>query len=163
MQEHIPNPCVPILRIDDEIQRESNDINLRLDTQFGEPILTPEEGSVEYQEMRYWWNWCDTDLKPKIDLWKYGKDRIFDHNQNILDEQNLRKSLEVLEARLISQPNLVSTELTLADIAIIPFVRQIMRTRNGIFDWKDFRQIIRWSDQILGQDWFDDVVMTKHK
>ncbi len=78
-------PSVPILRFfqgfwffkKEKIIRESNQINLFLDENFGKKEFTPEKNSDEYKKMIEWWSWCE-EFKKNIDLFKYGDDFNFD-------------------------------------------------------------------------------------
>lgn len=166
MREHIEKPRVPVVHIeedgkDDLIMPESNDINLYLDKHFGKGQLTPQADSPQYQEMLHWWNWCDTIFKPQIDNFKYGRDGVFDREANVQEMTILREMIAKLEWQLSQQPYLVGEQRTLADIAIIPFIRQIMRTRGGEFDFTGFPRVLQWANHILEEEWFDAIVMKK--
>ena len=172
---HVEEPrSVPVLRaIDDNgnetIMRESNDINLWLDVNCGEIEFTPEKGGKEHEEMEKWWSWCAGDFKKMLDLWKYGEDRNFDRNANVEHTQQLAAHIQKLEDTLTQKPYLLGEKLTLADIAIIPFMRQIMRTRVtddkekkwGEFDFSSFPHVERWTNDVIETDWFKDEVMKK--
>ena len=72
---------VPVLRyvLDLGVERvmpESNEMNLFLDSFEGNPTYTPQD-EEKYKEMQKWWTWCDTELKPMIDLYKYGENLKF--------------------------------------------------------------------------------------
>lgn len=163
---YIQRPRVPVLEIESEEGRrvlaESNEINLMLDAHDGKAKYTPEKGSREYEDMEAWWNWCDENFKPMIDLYKYGENRVFDAEKHVEHTKQLRALVQELEADLRIHSHLVGNRLTLADIAIIPFVRQIMRTRDGEFDFTDFPCVRRWAGEILSADWFESEVMKKH-
>jgi glutathione S-transferase len=169
--EHNERARVPILRLTviaesgeekETVMPESNEIDLFLDALDGEPEFTPEAGSVTYGEMMNWWNWCDRELKPMIDLYKYGEDRIWDKELNKIHTKELRKYIQKLEDHLKDHPYLVEECLTLADIAVIPFIRQIIRTREGEFDFNDFPHVLAWANTILKTDWFENEVMKKY-
>ena len=139
---------------------ESNEITLWLDAlPSSHHALTPEKSKLS--EMRSWWRWCDERLKPAIDLYKYGPSRILDPSLTPAHEQSLTKLLHNCEHALSNQPYLLGKNLTLADIAIIPFIRQLMRTREGAFDFSPFPQLTRWAEGVLSADWFTDKVMRK--
>jgi len=167
MLEHVKQPRVPVLHVQkkDEteiIMPESNDINLWLDKSFGELVLTPEEHSHSYAKMVEWWDWCADVFKHQIDLYKYGEDRNFDDTKHIQHKRDLQIMLQKIEDSLASSDYLLGNDISLADIAIIPFIRQIMRTRNGEFDFSPYKRITKWSGTILNQDWFNDIVMAKY-
>lgn len=159
-------PRVPVLRYWDEngvehVQPESNEIDLFLDALHGTPEYTPKAGSVQYAEMMAWWDWCDTEMKPMIDLYKYGKNREWNREDNEVYMKELRTYVQKLEDHLTDHAYLVEERLTLADIAVIPFIRQIIRTRNGEFDFTDFPYVVTWANSILETDWFQNIVMQK--
>jgi len=161
-----PDPRVPILReIQDDgtevIHRESNDINLWLDANFGTTEFTPEKNSEGWAQMINWWDWCSDVFKPMIDLYKYGENREMDREKHVIHEKQLGEMVQKLEDELEEKDYLVENRLTLVDIAIIPFVRQIMRTRNGEFDLGPYPNVLRWTNSILETLWFRDIVMKK--
>lgn len=154
---------VPVLRdVDsDFVLPESHAINLWLDRQFSSSQpLAPEEGSSDWSRMQSLWEWCDGPLVRAITLYKYGKDRQFDPQENIEHTAVLKETLQVLEQAL-EKPYLLGENLSLADIAILPFVRQIQRVREGEFSWEDLPNTRQWAEQILQAAWFEPV-MAKH-
>ena len=160
-------PRVPVLQYwgsegNETIMPESNEINFFLDSVDGSPHFTPEEGSEGWNEMKKWWSWCDDEMKPVLDLYKYGKDRKWDRESNELYKKELGTYIEKLEKHLENKKFMVEDRLTLTDIAIIPFVRQIMRVRDGEFDFGAYPRVTTWANQILEADWFQTEVMKKH-
>lgn len=158
---------VPVLQYWDEdgvehIMPESNEINFFLDAVDGTAQFTPRVESPGYVEMMRWWSWCDVELKPMIDLYKYGKNREWDRISNEMHMRELGVHLQKLETRLADRAYMVEERLTLTDIAIIPFVRQIMRVRDGEFDFSPYPQITSWANSILETDWFKNEVMKKY-
>ena len=164
-------PRVPVLRYTNEsgiekIMPESNDINLFLDATVGEIEFTPTKDSPAYEEMRGWFTWCAKELKPVLDLYKYGENKIFDNEKHPAHTKQLGVLVQVLEDALTKDgPSqnryLLGERLTLADIAIIPFVRQIMRTREGEFDFTPYPKVHAWTNSIIETDWFKEVVMNR--
>ena len=163
---------VPVLRyVDDSsdgdgvevILPESRDINMFLDT-LGESgaEYTPVEGSDCFTDMQEWIDWHDTQMKPVLDTYKYGENLQFDIDKNIGHTQKLGECLQKIEDRLMEHEYLVEDRLTLADVAIIPFIRQIMRTRGGEFDFTSFPKVLTWTNSMIETDWFKDEVMKKY-
>ena len=158
---------VPVLRyvLDEGVERvmpESNEMNLFIDLLLdGKPEFTPERESQGYIEMQRWWKWCDDELKPMIDLFKYGANLKFDGEAHVFHMIELQRLLHVLEIALEDKNYLIEERLTLADIAIIPFIRQIMRTREGEFDFSPYPRVYAWTQDIIDTDWFQDEVMKK--
>jgi len=165
MKQNVQKPRVPVLHIKntegEKILLESNDINMWLDKNFGAIEFTPQEDTPQYAEMLVWWTWCADILKPQIDVFKYGEHRVFDEDKHLVHTQELTIMLSQIEKQLNKTTWLVGDAMTLADIAIIPFVRQIQRTRDGEYDFSLFPNIQTWSEKILGELWFTDIVMKK--
>jgi glutathione S-transferase len=74
-------------------------------------------------------NWvarCDTDFKPQLDRYKYP------HRFGLIDATPARLSgsvfLNALNVELLKHPHLMGDALSLADVAIAPFVRQFAHT-----------------------------------
>lgn len=156
---------VPVLRaihVDgkETAYMESNDINEMLDKTIERMQFTPLSIDT-YQEMKQWFLWCEKILKPQIDLYKYGENLKFDKDAHCAHTQKLEEILHTLEITLKNKTYLLEERLTLADIAIIPFIRQIMRTREGKFDFTNFPHIRRWTLSLTETQWFTDVVMKK--
>ena len=156
---------MPVLRyvLDLGVERvmpESNEMNLFLDSFEGNPTYTPQD-EEKYKEMQKWWTWCDTELKPMIDLYKYGENLKFNPEIHGFHTAELQRLIQVLEDRLRVYEFLVGSTLTLADIAIIPFIRQIMRTREGEFDFTPYPHVQKWANSIVETDWFQEIVMKK--
>lgn len=165
-EENNERPRVPILRVidDDDFETiipESNTINLFLDTEYGISAFTPEKKTLAYEDMLAWWKWCTEELKPILDLYKYGENLEFDKEKHALHTIALKSLVEVLENTLTKKKFLVQERLTLADIAIIPFIRQIMRTREGEFDFTPYPHVLSWTNNIIQADWFRILVMEK--
>jgi len=157
---------VPVLRyvLDEGVERivpESNEMNLFTDSVDERPEFTPERSSEAYAEMLEWWKWCNEELKPIIDLYKYGANLKFDKEAHVFHTAELQKLVGVLEDALSNKEYLIEDRITLADIAIIPFIRQIMRTREGEFDFTPYPRVLRWTNSIIETDWFQNEVMKK--
>ena len=108
-----------------------------------------------------WWDWCKDELKPMIDLYKYGANLKFDKEAHVIHTAELKKLIQVLEEALQNKKYLIEDRLTLADIAIIPFMRQVMRTREGEFDFAPYPRVLAWTNSIIETDWFKNEVMRK--
>ena len=158
---------VPILRYigDDGVEHilpESSDINLFLDGVNGKPGFTPVAGSEAFIQMQEWITWHDTQMKPALDAFKYGENLQFDIIKNITHTKVLGEYMQKLEEHLEKNEYLVEERLTLADIAIIPFIRQIMRTRGGEFDFAPYPKVLAWTNVMIETDWFKNEVMKKY-
>ncbi len=163
---HNERSRVPVLRyvLEENVEKvmpESNEMNLFIDSVDEKPEFTPSSESSGYAEMLEWWNWCKDELKPMIDLYKYGEDLQFDKDKHIFHTVELQKLIQVLETHLETRRYLIEDRLTLADIAIIPFIRQIMRTREGEFDFGPYPNVTKWTNAIIDTEWFQSEVMKR--
>ncbi len=143
----------------EKIMPESNDINFFLDSLDGAPEYTPDIESPAHNEMLMWFAWCAKELKPILDLYKYGENRVFDKEKHVFHTEALGKLIEKLEEALKDKKYLIEERLTLADIAIIPFMRQIMRTREGEFNFAPYPRVLAWTNSVVESDWFKKEVM----
>lgn len=159
-------PRVPVLRYVmeegvEKVMPESNEMNLFLDSVDENPKFTPAHDTPGYEEMLKWFDWCAKKFKPMIDLYKYGENLKFDKEAHVFHTAELKKLVQELEDALEGKEYLIEERLTVADVAIIPFVRQIMRTREGEFDFAPYPRVLKWANKILEADWFNSVVMKK--
>lgn len=166
-EENNERARVPVLRCIDQsgaekVIPESNEINLFLDALDDAFEYTPNKESTQYTELLQWFTWCDTKLKPVIDLYKYGENLEFDIEKHKVHSIELQNFVQVLEDTLKDMKYLVEERLTLADIAIIPFIRQIMRTREGEFDFTPYPHVSAWTNNIIESEWFKDEIMKSH-
>lgn len=166
-EENNERARVPVLRCIDQsgaekVIPESNGINLFIDALDGTPKYTPNKESTQYTELLQWFTWCDTKLKPVIDLYKYGENLEFDIEKHKVHNVELQNLVQVLEDVLKDEKYLIEERLTLADIAIIPFIRQIMRTREGEFDFTLYPYVRAWTATVIESEWFKDEIMKSH-
>lgn len=162
-QQHNTRPRVPVLENPTEkwALPESFAIAQWLDEQSSPHPRLTDTHPAAYQTMTQWWQWCDETLKPAIDRFKYGIDRCFDSALHPQHTAALKTHLEKLESTLVKHPFLMGETLSMADIGILPFVRQIIRTREQEFDFSLLPHTIAWAKQIIASDWFANQVMRK--
>lgn len=137
IEENLREPSAELLRLHPEgkvpllIHRgkaipESAVITEYLDETFPERPLRPAEESGRAQ-IRLWTQWCDQEFKPELDRFKYKYPGLSAEEQTQV-VASLRLLLQKLEKALGSQPYLLGNELTLADIHLFPFYRQLSKT-----------------------------------
>lgn len=144
-------------------------------------LITPEIQVVdESYDVMLWalgqsdpHNWLDADrkvvnelvaendgsFKQALDRYKYA-DRYPEFPAEHYRAQGL-EFLQKLEVRLITHRFLVSDSITLADMAIFPFIRQFAFVDKPWFDNSNLPQLHRWLDYLLATDLFTRV-MTKY-
>lgn len=98
-------------------------------------------------EVRLWTYWCNTQFKLELDRFKYGTSR-FSKNECEGVEERLVNLLKKLEAALKKSNWLVGEQLSLAEINLFPFLRQLSRIEPTPSFLKEFSNINRWRDEI---------------
>lgn len=145
---------VPVLQLPDRVIDESRDIMMwALGQSDPEGWLDmPAEGFELIAT-------CEGPFKKALDHTKYAV-RYPD-----LDESEQREKalvfLRVLNDRLTKHPFLMGDKRTLADMAILPFVRQFANTDRAWFDAQDLGPLTQWLDDFLMSDRFSSI-MTKY-
>ena len=97
----------------------------------------------------------DNDFKPLLDKYKYctEPDETANHRENA--EWFLALLNDLLEKRCC----LLGDELTLADIAIFPFIRQFALVDYDWFSNSRYKALVRWLQHLLKLDCFNRVML----
>ena len=142
-----PKGTVPVLiDIDGTVIDESLDIMLwALRCNDPEGWLTPER--EDFAAMIALLEHFDGQFKAHLDRYKYP-DRFAASNPQFSRDAAM-SSLVLLEARLQSSNYLFGARVTLADMAIAPFVRQFSKVDPAWFSRQPLPHTIRWLTQIL--------------
>jgi len=122
-----PEGKVPLLIHDGFPIHESSIITEYLDEAFPKPVLRPATARG-LAVMRLWTYWCNELFKPDLDAFKYPKAEVCDAENAALLER-LQEHLKKLAVPLSRAPYLLGPDLTLADIHLFPFYRQILKAR----------------------------------
>lgn len=152
-----PKATVPVLQLDNEVIDESLDIALWAFKQqdpagFWQP-LSAEQQQQSLALIRE----TDGDFKSALDRYKYA-DRYPEKSQQDYRLQG-ELFLQKLEAILTNQSFLVGDQPTLADIAIMPFVRQFAMVDWGWFsNTPNYPQLQRWLNAFLQSGVFKQVM-----
>lgn len=101
----------------------------------------------------------DNDFKQHLDCYKYA-DRFPEHSSEYYREQ-CEEFLQFLEHRLSDSLYLITDEISMADIAIFPFIRQFAFVDKAWFDGSEYKKTNEWLNKILESDLFSKV-MTKY-
>ncbi|MAZ03818.1 MAG: glutathione S-transferase [Sneathiella sp.] len=156
MVEASPKATVPVLkRPDGKVIDESLDIMLWA-LEHGDPEgWLPNDSSLE-KDIFSLIAENDGPFKSSLDRYKYHV-RFPEKSR-----EEYRKSgemfLETLEQRLHTQPYLVTDRLTLADMAIFPFIRQFANSDIGWFEEAPYPNLRRWLDERLMSRQFRNVM-----
>jgi glutathione S-transferase len=98
----------------------------------------------------------DYEFKSWLDKYKYA-DRHIEHDQTYYREQ-AEDFLMILEKRLHDHQYLFSDNVTLADMAIFPFIRQFASVNQTWFEQSPYVAVKKWLDTLLnGKLFFDSM------
>ncbi|MGI9388185.1 MAG: glutathione S-transferase [Methyloligellaceae bacterium] len=154
--EASPKATVPVLvQGDGTVVDESLDImDWALARSDPEGWLVPETGTVE--EMRALIASADDDFKGNLDRYKYpnrheGGDAAAARQAGAL-------FLRGLDDRLTGQPYLFGSRACLADMAIVPFVRQFAHVDRAWFDAQGWPHLRDWLDRFLASERFQAIM-----
>ena len=148
-----PKGTVPVLQDGAKVVEESRDVMMWALTR------SDPEGWLDMHDDGFALiDTCDGPFKAALDHTKYAV-RYPD-----LDEADEREKamtfLRQLDARLQQNAFLMGPRRTIADMAILPFVRQFANTDRAWFDAQGLSALTRWLDDFLTSQRFQ-AVMTK--
>lgn len=149
-----PKGTVPVLQDGDTVVEESRDVMLwALGRNDPEGWLDmPDAGHDLIDE-------CDGPFKAALDHTKYAV--RFPDRDEAEERERAMVFLRKLEDRLSDRLFLMAERRTLADMAILPFVRQFANTDRAWFDAQGLDGVRRWLDDFLESDRFKSI-MTKY-
>ncbi|MFV1993694.1 MAG: glutathione S-transferase [Acidiferrobacterales bacterium] len=149
---------VPVLILPDgSVIDESMDIMLWALNQH-DPHHWLSNDAVKRAEINGLIEFNDTDFKIKLDHYKYA-DR-FPAQSMETHRQQVESFLQVLNERLENNRYLTGDDITLADIALFPFIRQCAHVDKTWFYQTHYTNLQAWLDMFLENKLFSDV-MTK--
>jgi glutathione S-transferase len=151
-----PKATVPVLLLPDgEVIDESLDIMLwALNRNDPERWLTPESDSVE--GMRGLIGRFDSHFKQHLDRYKYpGR---FAGADPLVHRAAACQDLALLEDRLARTAYLAGGHVSLADMAIVPFVRQFANVDLDWFESRPWRGLQHWLKTLVGSARFERIM-----
>lgn len=160
LKEKHPEAKVPVLVHGDTVIYESAIITEYIEDAFPQkPLLSqrPEQRA----QMRLWTYWCNHVFKPHVDHYKYGTARSNTEDVEQAPE-NLRMDLEKLEHTLTQQAFLLGDSLSLADIHVFPFLRQLNKVNPRLASLEDCPATLRWLEKILARPAFAKTMEKKN-
>jgi len=98
----------------------------------------------------------DNQFKPHLDHYKYA-DR-FPENSKENYRKQAEQFLKLLEQRLTQNRYLISDKISLADMAIFPFIRQCAFVDKKWFNQTPYLKLQDWLDEMLASDLFHEVM-----
>lgn len=149
-----PSGTVPALRLPDRVIDESLDIMIwALDHHDPARLLEMPDAGWDLIANN------DGPFKAALDRTKYAT-RYPDHDP--LEQRDKAAAfLTDLNARLAGQNALFGSRQTLADLAILPFIRQFANIDRPWFDARPWPDLIRWLDRFTLSDAFA-AIMAKY-
>lgn len=160
-----PKATVPVLQLDDgRILDESRDIALWA---LEQAALNDSSDEIKAQYLPFH---LQLDIEELIDendgSFKWALDRYKYADRYEESEEHYRKLGEVFLAKLeeLLEKNryLYSSEPSLADIAIFPFVRQFAHVDKNWFEQSPYPKLIQWLNEWLASELFNSI-MEKYK
>ena len=149
-----PKGTVPVIDTGDQVIEESREVMLwALGLNDPEQWLDmPDEGNALIDH-------CEGPFKQALDHTKYA---VRYPELNIAEERAKALSfLTDLNNRLTRNTFLIGERRTLADMAILPFIRQFANTDRDWFDAQDLHALTKWLDDFLASAAFV-AIMTKY-
>ena len=152
-----PKGTVPVLLLENsEVIDESQDIMLWA-LQQHDPEHWLEKHWLNQAEQLIQWN--DGEFKYYLDRYKYA-DRYPEHSGLEYREQGILFLME-LERRLSQHLYLCGDHFSLADAAILPFIRQFAAVDTAWFETSPYPALKQWLNQFQTSRLFE-TVMTKY-
>ncbi|WP_296424703.1 glutathione S-transferase [Yoonia sp.] len=147
-----PKGTVPVLHSGDRIIAESRDIMLwalRQCDPEGWLDMAPEGHALIDS--------CDGPFKRALDHTKYAV--RYPHLDVAAERAKAMEFLQHLDDRLTGAPFLMGPTRSLADMAILPFVRQFANIDRAWFNAQQMSPLTRWLDAFLASDPFAAVMV----
>ena len=146
---------VPVLVVDNkDVIDESYDIML-----WALNKNDPDNWLIDFEQSNEIIKECDFKFKPILDSYKYN-----DQNKELQNKsrEDSFEFLNKIENRLLESKYLYADEITLADIAIFPFIRQYAFVDINWFKQSEFKAINTWLNELINSDLFESI-MQKNK
>ncbi len=151
-----PEGKVPLLIHSGEVIHESSIINEYLDEISGVPYLMPAD-PLARAKVRLWTYWCDQLLKPDLDRFKYEWKSLSESEQELL-KTRIQAHLLKLSQALEKSPFLMGDQLTLADIHVFPFYRQLQKSHPDFSNLFQVSLIDIWLNRVTSRPSFERVM-----
>ena len=151
-----PKGTVPVLIVNEQIIDESMDIiewalnqkpNLKIN------IQNPQEKRIALEIIKE----NDTNFKKALDAYKYS----IQYPEKNIDQLFMEATifLDYLETKLSRTPFLLNDHLTFVDIAIFPFVRQLVNVNKERFLKLNFKWIEKWLCSLIESNMFKQAML----
>jgi glutathione S-transferase len=152
-----PKATVPVLQtVDGKVIDESIDITYWALNQQDPALWLQSLTTEQKTQLDALIKLNDGEFKYYLDRYKYA-DRYPEHGAQYYREQG-EKTLIKLEALLSENGCLLSAQWTLADIALLPFIRQFAFVDKNWFDSAPYPNLQRWLNDFLDSDLFKRIM-----
>ncbi|KEQ19540.1 glutathione S-transferase [Endozoicomonas numazuensis] len=154
-----PKGTVPVLILPEgKVIDESLDIMLWA-LAVNDPQHWVPENSADKTEIMALIQKSDFDFKPQLDRYKYA-DRHPEHPMEYYRSQG-ELFIELLNSKLSHQNYLMGQKVTLADMAIVPFIRQFAHVDRDWFYSTSYKGVQKWLTSFIESELFLQI-MAKH-
>ena len=150
-----PKATVPVLILsDDSVMDESWDI-MKWALQQNDPDNWLGENNAFLADAEMLVEINDFSFKTDLDHYKYA-DRHPEHSQQHYREA-CEEFIEELEDMLADNAYLLADQLSIADIAVFPFVRQFAFVDKDWFDQSPYPKVRKWLSELIECELFQQV------
>jgi len=158
MLDASPKGTVPVLILasGDVIEESLDIIYWALKQNDPENWLAPRSGTPE--EMSELIAQCDGPFKRALDRYKYPDRYTAEGIDRTSQRQTGEVFLQTLQDRLTHHANLFGDQVALADMAIMPFVRQFANTDRDWFDQAPYPKLQAWLSHHLESSRFTSIM-----
>ncbi|MEP2707217.1 MAG: glutathione S-transferase [Roseibium sp.] len=153
-----PSATVPCLKEGEQVLDESLDVMIwALEQSDPEGWLSPE--GIDRQAMLDLINECDGPFKRHLDRYKY--DTRYEGADKLGERAAASEFLWKLDTKLQGSQWLYGGAASIADYAILPFVRQFANSGRDWFDGEDWTALKSWLESFEESDRFQ-AIMSKY-
>lgn len=147
---------VPVLQLmNGAVIDESLDI-MKWALQYNDPENWIPENVEEIKVTQQLIDINDNEFKQHLDHYKYA-DRFPEQSMEYYRNQ-AESFLRILEDKLNQNEFLIADKISLADVAIFPFIRQFVYVDKNWFDQSDYKKLQLWLEYFLTLDLFESVM-----
>jgi len=152
-----PKATVPVLLLPDgTVLEESRDIMDWALAQHDPDRWRPQPNSPDAAAAQRLIDANDLDFKPQLDHYKYAE--RYPQQPAAWYRSQAERFLEGLEQRLLRHDWLLGERMSIADVAIFPFVRQFALVDRGWFDASPRVNLRNWLEGFLQAELFSAVM-----
>ena len=156
MLKFSPKGTVPVMIVDEQIIDESMDIIewvLNQNPNLGINTQSTQENHMALEIIKE----NDTNFKKTLDAYKYSIQYPEKNIDQLFKETNI--FLDYLETKLSRTIFLVNDHLTFVDIAVFPFVRQLVNVNKERFLKLNLKGVEKWLRVLIDSDLFKNAMI----